>query len=86
MSFKKSIKLVAGRTGQEYNQRKNRNGAWELAGRDRNTARLTLDVGLAVSAFPQAPLRSRTVGFAAFALKRGPSPVLTLAYPPAAFL
>ena len=30
MSFKKSIKLVAGRTGQEYNQRKNRNGAfWE---------------------------------------------------------
>ena len=27
----KSIKLVAGRTGQEYNQRKNRNGAfWEM--------------------------------------------------------
>ena len=26
----KSIKFVAGRTGQEYNQRKNRNGAfWE---------------------------------------------------------
>ena len=81
-SFMKSIQLLAGRTGQEFNQRKNRKGAfWE----DRYHATAVVGKqgtkqGTFVQGIHNYPIRSSTSGFLPDATKRVTQELVTPKY------